>query len=379
MIFLALRGFSLTEIALLESIFHISSLIFEVPSGAIADIFGRKYCRISGRFLFIISLFIMYYAGTFILQAVGFMLTAFSYNLESGAGEAFVYDSMKLDGNESKYIHTAGRIELFYQLATIISFFVGGFLATGPGYIYVFYLSALFSLAALITGLGFREPEITEHKEQEHGSMFKVLRDSAVILKSRPKIIYLIVFTETIFVFSTSLFFYLQNFLKISGRTEFYIGTFYSISAVFAAVSAFYGGRIEARIGEKNVMRYLPLLLVFIMWGVFLTDYKEYFFVLTGLIEGILIVAVSNYINRLIPSQLRATILSVQSMYFSFLMIILFPLLGYIAESFSFQTIFLLMALLTSGLTLAYYLAVVYGSRFVNRDDTASAADENAN
>ena len=233
LIFLALRGFSLTEIALLESIFHISSLIFEVPSGAIADIFGRKYCRISGRFLFIISLFIMYYAGTFILQAVGFMLTAFSYNLESGAGEAFVYDSMKLDGNESKYIHTAGRIELFYQLATIISFFVGGFLATGPGYIYVFYLSALFSLAALITGLGFREPEITEHKEQEHRSMFKVLRDSAVILKSRPKIIYLIVFTETIFVFSTSLFFYLQNFLKISGRTEFYIGTFYSISAVF--------------------------------------------------------------------------------------------------------------------------------------------------
>ena len=39
---LALRGFSVLEIGLLESIFHIVSFCFELPSGVVADVFGRK-------------------------------------------------------------------------------------------------------------------------------------------------------------------------------------------------------------------------------------------------------------------------------------------------------------------------------------------------
>ena len=34
---LALRGFSLLQIGMLESIFHIVSLCFELPSGVVAD------------------------------------------------------------------------------------------------------------------------------------------------------------------------------------------------------------------------------------------------------------------------------------------------------------------------------------------------------
>ena len=39
---LALRGFSMFEIGILESIFHIVSSSFEIPSGIVADVFGRK-------------------------------------------------------------------------------------------------------------------------------------------------------------------------------------------------------------------------------------------------------------------------------------------------------------------------------------------------
>ena len=39
---LALRGFSLLQIGMLESIFHIVSLCFELPSGVVADVFGEK-------------------------------------------------------------------------------------------------------------------------------------------------------------------------------------------------------------------------------------------------------------------------------------------------------------------------------------------------
>ena len=39
---LAARGFTLVEIGIVETVFHITSLVFEIPSGVLADVFGRK-------------------------------------------------------------------------------------------------------------------------------------------------------------------------------------------------------------------------------------------------------------------------------------------------------------------------------------------------
>lgn len=52
---LALRGFSLLQIGMLESIFHIVSLCFELPSGVVADIFGRRKTLIASQMASLIS------------------------------------------------------------------------------------------------------------------------------------------------------------------------------------------------------------------------------------------------------------------------------------------------------------------------------------
>lgn len=41
---LAARGYSFVDIGIAETVFHIISLIFEIPSGILADVFGRKKC-----------------------------------------------------------------------------------------------------------------------------------------------------------------------------------------------------------------------------------------------------------------------------------------------------------------------------------------------
>ena len=48
---LAARGYSLAEIGLAETVFHITSLIFEIPSGVFADLFGRRKMLILSSFL----------------------------------------------------------------------------------------------------------------------------------------------------------------------------------------------------------------------------------------------------------------------------------------------------------------------------------------
>ena len=52
---LALRGFSLLQIGMLESIFHIVSLCFELPSGVVADVFGRRKTLIASQVAALIS------------------------------------------------------------------------------------------------------------------------------------------------------------------------------------------------------------------------------------------------------------------------------------------------------------------------------------
>ena len=369
MIYLAKSGFSLVELGILESIFHIGSMIFEIPSGAVADLIGRKYCRLAGRLALLASLVIMYTARSFSIQAVGFLICAFGYNLESGAGEAFVYDSLKLAGRDDSYKKVAGFIELSFQAGYLVSYAVGGFLASGAGYFYVFLFSGLAALVSFMTGLTFHEDkrgtssDEGEGGENERDGFFRILAKSIRLLAKRPRILFLIIFSETVFVFTTTLFFYLQNFFKEEGLPEKRIGLIYAAASILSALSAVSASRIERKTGEKKLLVMLPLVLVLCLFGVALTDFKAVFFVLTGFIEGVLIVVISDYLNRMIPSDIRATVLSFQSMIFSLLMIVLFPAAGVAAQMLSFETAFLLMAVVSAFFTAAYIIIQALRSR----------------
>lgn len=51
---LAARGFSTVEIGFAESVFHVASMIFEIPSGALADVIGRKKVMILSNIMCIV-------------------------------------------------------------------------------------------------------------------------------------------------------------------------------------------------------------------------------------------------------------------------------------------------------------------------------------
>jgi len=67
-----------------------------------------------------------------------------------------------------------------------------------------------------------------------------------------------------------------------------------------------------------------------------------------GFIDSLFYVAVQNEINLRIPSQQRATVLSVNSMCFSLAMILLFPLIGWIADISTLPISFLVLAALVT-------------------------------
>jgi len=336
MIYLAGKGMSLTQLGLLEMIFHITSFLMEVPTGAVADIFGRKISRILGRVLSLISVVILLAADGFLWFAISFVFTALSFNLESGAGEALIYDSLKEIGEEDRYMKISGRKEVFYQVAGVISFLAGGYMAA-KSYNIAFAITIIIGAAAVLQSFSFKEPAVDRKKEEQKvkNIFLNQLKESLRVVKSNPRIVSLIVFTEIILTFCTCIFFYLQNFMKGEGYNEAIIGVVYAASFVAAALTASWVHRIERVIKEQGILLIIPFVTVACLWGIALSPYHFVFFILLTVTEEIVYIAMSDYINKMIPSENRATILSFSSMVFSFFMIAIFPLVGLLGDRYS--------------------------------------------
>lgn len=367
MIFLASRGFSLIQLGILESIFHIVSLLVEIPTGAIADIWGRRRCRIFGRIMAFFGILLMFISHTFILQIVAFIATALGYNFESGSGEALIYDSLLYDSLESRFMIITGKQEMIYQSVSILSFIVGGLLAT-TSYSLLFGTSLLGASFAILVSLLFSEPQkssshnIDAQNPQRRTRVLHALvhqfTQSLHTLKKERKIGFFILFSELIFSFKMVLFYYQQNYWTSIGWKEFHIGIVFSLYALISGITALKAHSIERLLKEKGVITYMPILMLISLWGIALSDVGYIFFMFTGIVEGVLIVSVASYINVLIPSESRATILSVQSMVFSLCMMAVFPVFGYIGHNWSIRTAFLSIAIVATLVWIPYMIYI---------------------
>ena len=370
MIWLSLKGFSLMELGFLEGVFHLTSFLMEVPTGAVADLHGRKQSRILGRVFFLGSLIFLWMSDSLFYQAIGFILTAISYNLESGAGEALVYDSLAHLGREDDFTGIRGKKEMIYQLSSIIAFLAGGYIAV-RSYNAVFALAVVIGVLSLFNALMMEEPPFERSRKPVEGSLLKKIllslsrqtSDSISVVKQEPRIALLILFSEGIFVFTTTQYFYLQTWWKFESYSESYMGIVFAVQCLFAGLSAWYAPLLDKKFGVIPLMKTVPLLLLVSLWGTAVFPLKAPFFVLTGLFEGVLIVSISNYLNSMIPAEFRATILSYQSMVFSFLMILIFPVTGWIGDLFSLDFSFYLIAVTASVIYLFYCFFITGGKK----------------
>lgn len=90
--------FSWTEIATISSISLLVQLLLELPSGALADLWGRKNTVLFGRALGVVGFIFMTFGSTFLAVLIGNILYLANWAFESGALDALLYDSMKENG-----------------------------------------------------------------------------------------------------------------------------------------------------------------------------------------------------------------------------------------------------------------------------------------
>lgn len=95
------RGLTLSELALSFGFFSASTILLEVPTGVIADLFGRKKTYLLSLVVYILAFVVIYIGRTFVILSVGAVLYGCSRALSSGSLDAlFIEEYTKKHGKE---------------------------------------------------------------------------------------------------------------------------------------------------------------------------------------------------------------------------------------------------------------------------------------
>lgn len=127
-LFLVEKGLSLLEINLLNGGFMLATFLFEIPTGAVADLFGRKRSVIIGLWLFVLSFLIYFFSENFWQFLMAEIIGALAATCISGAMEALVVDSLNNAGQENSE-HELFRKGEIKTIGTVVGVMIGSYVA----------------------------------------------------------------------------------------------------------------------------------------------------------------------------------------------------------------------------------------------------------
>ena len=339
---LAARGFSLWEIGLAESVYHIVSLFCEVPSGMAADLLGRRKTLLSGGVLTVTCNLLMAFAPNLFTICLAMGLNALAMTMFSGTFTALVYDSLKTEGREDEYIQVSANSSQISMLANAIGS-LASLLKRFLGFAGFYLLSAAFEGVSTAALALMEEPIVTKaqasrgkHPLRALPEQFRQLvRDSLHVLHTCPMAVKLIASSALISVpsFLTKMFLQ-QRLVELGWPTELLF-----LPLLLGGLACVAGTEIGRRVRCRSMRRLYTACALLCGVGTLLVGAAPAWGGILGmmLVQGVLEVYLlheSQKLNDAIPSDQRATLISVDGMAYSLLMIPASPLVGAVGDAF---------------------------------------------
>lgn len=339
---LAARGFSLWEIGLAESVYHIVSLFCEVPSGMAADLLGRRKTLLSGGVLTVTCNLLMAFAPNLFTICFAMGLNALAMTMFSGTTTALLYDSLKQEGCEEKYIQVSANSSQISMLANAIGS-LASLLKRFLGFAGFYLLSAAFEGVSTAALALMEEPIVTKAQASRGKQTLRALpeqfrqlvRDSLHVLHTCPMAVKLIASSALISVpsYLTKMFLQ-QRLIELGWPTELLF-----LPLLLGGLACVAGTEVGRRMRCRSMRRLYSACALLCGVGTLLVGAAPAWGGILGmmLVQGVLEVYLlheSQKLNDAIPSDQRATLISVDGMAYSLLMIPASPLVGAVGDAF---------------------------------------------
>ncbi|MBN1780862.1 MFS transporter [bacterium] len=327
-----LRGLSTSEISWLLALWCLFVVLFEVPTGMLADKWNRKHMIALGLFFKAAGFLIWAFAANFAFFALGFLLWGIQETFSSGTQEALLHDNLKKHGRDSDYMKIAGRSHFFSKTGAGIALLTGGWLAcvSERG---VAYISSAVMLLGILPVLAFPGEDVrqTLHGQTHLRIIWNALRESA----GNRAVLRLLIYAAAILGIIGTVEEFIQLYLD---WLDFPLVLF-GAGLVFIMVMQAFGNRVAYRFDKrKRSIHDLDMLsliagICLLLSAFFRSMWMIPVFACAFFIAGIVEVLIESRMQNEIVLEQRATMMSMMSLVMNLSVIPLILLLGLISKN----------------------------------------------
>lgn len=346
------KGFNYAQIGTAMAIATIGTFLFEVPTGVVGDKISRKTSVLTGLALYPIGTIILILLKNFPMLIAYSIITPLAVAFISGSLQAWLYDNLKHLGREKEYRQLMKDIKTITLPLSAITVAIGGILAQLYGFTLPLILTLILEIATLI--VAYTIPEY-EFQKPERSYLTHTLQSFREI--RRPELLWLIILSITVVMATNQFrqFFepYLGDILAKILKTTL-VGTL-GILAVIEAIVKVLPKLIGIRLRDKwSVKAYsLAPVIVPVMTALSVIYQNPLWIIALGILVTVIHTAfgfnLGIELQHRIPSEKRATIMSIYSMVSALAMGVFYFIYGFVVDWLGLAEARLVFALILLG------------------------------
>ena len=351
------NGLSLRDIFILQAVFALSTLILEIPSGYISDQWGRKNTLILSSIASFIGILIYAFSDGFWGFLAAEMAFGVGVSFASGTVDALAYDMLLELGDVKKFRKIIGHIFFMHFGAEAIVGIAGGALALISLRTPIFATLIPFGISIIIA-LSLEEPKRHKLQEERHLEvMLRIFRDTLIHNVPLRSIILL---QGIISSMSLMLFWFFQPYQLAVGIPLVLFGVTHSIIVAAGAFMSKTTHRITTWIDDRLFLLIIAasMIVSFLFLGFISSVWGLIFFLVSRVAWSALSPLITDIMNRMTTSEIRATVLSVRAFVNRILFAVVSPFIGYAADVYSLN-IAILMAGVLGGVSIGIVLLLM--------------------
>ena len=177
------NGLGLKDIFLLKSVYSIVLVSLDIPTGYLADAWGRKNCLITGCIVAFGGYICYSLSSTFYAFFIAEILLGIGQSLVSGADSALLYDTMLHYDRENEYLKYEGKVTMIGNFSEAFAGIFGGLLATFSLRL-PFYCQILIAFIGIPAALTLQEFNVKTKIVNPLANIWKIIRYSLFTNKS---------------------------------------------------------------------------------------------------------------------------------------------------------------------------------------------------
>jgi len=351
------NGLDSFDIYLLQGVYSFSVALFEVPSGYMADIIGRRTSLVIGSFLGTIGFAVLAASSTFSGFLTAEIILGLGGSFISGSDSALLFDSLAETKREHYYLRYEGRITALGSLAETVAAIGGGIIAAWLSYRAVYVSQTIIASIAIPASLMIIEPD--RQRLLSRPSFRQILKISQYALFKNRKLSATITMSSVTGLATLCMAWTSQVYFVTVGFTEYQITPLWVLLNLTVAVISANAAVAVTKIGKKRAIHLIMFLMPvsYIMLGVLPVIPALCFLYLFYVIRGYATPMLRDLTNQNCSSEIRATVLSIRSLLVRFSFSLSGPLIGHVTGKSSLATALIMFG---AFLSVGFFIAAIH-------------------